>query len=110
MEGVMDLTGHVKQYGVIKLPAYYDKLTTAERHSVRKEYARRQGGKCCFCDMPLDGPPDWQKAGRLVIDESLFPAGFNWSSEHLHHCHQTGLTIGTVHAKCNAVLWQYHGE
>jgi hypothetical protein len=28
----------------------------------------------------------------------------------LHHCHQTGLTIGAVHAKCNAVLWQYHGE
>lgn len=29
---------------------------------------------------------------------------------HLHHDHKTGLTIGAVHAKCNAVLWQYYGE
>lgn len=106
----MELTGHIKQYKAIKIPAYYDKLTTAERYTVRKEYEKLQNGKCYFCEMPLDAPPDWHKSGRLKIDESLFPAGFNWSSEHLHHCHQTGLTIGAVHAKCNAVLWQYHGE
>jgi hypothetical protein len=31
-------------------------------------------------------------------------------SVHLHHSHETGMTIGAVHARCNAVLWQYHGE
>ena len=106
----MDLTKHIKHHKPIKLPAYYAKLTAVERYVVRKEYVKLQGGNCAFCHMPLDGPPDWQKSGRLEINENLFPAGFNWSSEHLHHDHKTGLTIGAVHAKCNAVLWQYYGE
>ena len=106
----MDLTGHIKHRALPKLPAYYDKLTRLDRRAVRIEYERLQGGLCCFCEKPLDGDPDWQKAGRIEINESLFPAGFNWSGSHLHHDHQTGLTIGSVHAKCNAVLWQYYGE
>ena len=29
---------------------------------------------------------------------------------HLHHDHDTDLTIGAVHAYCNAILWEYHNE
>lgn len=44
------------------------------------------------------------------IDVSLFPENFFRWPVHLHHSHKTGMTIGAVHAYCNAVLWQYHGE
>ena len=44
------------------------------------------------------------------IDEELVPENFFKYPVHLHHSHYTGMTIGAVHANCNAVLWQYHGE
>jgi hypothetical protein len=40
----------------------------------------------------------------------LFPELFLKYPVHLHHSHVTGLTIGAVHAYCNAVLWVYHDE
>jgi len=46
----------------------------------------------------------------LLIKKSLFPRGFFGYPIHLHHSHDTGMTIGAVHAHCNAVLWQYEGE
>ena len=47
---------------------------------------------------------------ELEIHEELFPKNFFDHPIHLHHDHETGMTIGAVHAQCNAVLWQYHGE
>ena len=47
---------------------------------------------------------------RMYITNSLFPPNFFKWPVHLHHSHDTGMTIGAVHARCNAVLWQYHGE
>jgi hypothetical protein len=44
------------------------------------------------------------------IDLDLFPDGFLRYPIHLHHNHETGMTIGAVHSRCNAVLWQYEGE
>jgi hypothetical protein len=46
------------------------------------------------------------------INFSLFPGGIGFLKYpiHLHHDHNTGMTIGAVHARCNAILWQYHGE
>lgn len=29
---------------------------------------------------------------------------------HLQHNHDTGMTEGAVHARCNAVMWQYLGR
>jgi len=58
---------------------------------------------------PLDGPPD-ESVSELPVHRDLFPVGFFKNPHHLHHNHETGMTIGTVHAYCNAVLWEYHGE
>ncbi|AGI61771.1 hypothetical protein VCO139_0016 [Vibrio phage VCO139] len=40
----------------------------------------------------------------------LFPKNMFQYPIHLHHDHNTGMTIGAVHARCNAVLWEYYGE
>ena len=95
----------------IELPALYDELTQEERREVREEYARRQKGICPFCLQPLlaDPPPCIM---RLELDRKMFGANLEFLKwpEHLHHNHRTGLTIGTYHARCNAVLAQYHNE
>ena len=65
--------------------------------------------KCYYCGKPLLGPPR-KDIAKLPIDESLFPPGFFKHAEHLHHSHNTGMTIGVVHSYCNAVLWQYYDE
>lgn len=91
------------------IPAFYDELTQPERRAVRNEYVRRQEGKCRYCKEPLDGRPSREVEGKKV-NLKLFPPNFLRHPVHLHHSHETGLTIGAVHAKCNAVLWQYHGE
>jgi hypothetical protein len=62
-----------------------------------------------LCKQPLTKEPS-KEVGVLKINECLFPKNFFSFPIHLHHDHKTGLTIGAVHAKCNAVLWQYHGE
>jgi hypothetical protein len=93
----------------MKLPVDYTKLQPYERKKVREEYIRVQKGICKHCKMPLDGPPD-ERVQALRINLSLFPPGFLDHPVHLHHNHDTGMTIGAIHARCNAVLWQYYGE
>lgn len=91
------------------LPTMYNALTIYERRVVREQYVEVQAGLCQHCKAPLsDAAPE--HITRLAIDTTLFPSGFFSSPVHLHHDHKTGLTIGAVHAQCNAVLWQYHGE
>lgn len=90
-------------------PLDYNSLTQQERRALREEYARHQGGKCCYCDAPLSGPPA-MKVAKLKVTRSLFPEGFFRWPVHLHHDHNTGMTIGAVHNYCNAVLWEYEGE
>lgn len=93
----------------ITLPAKYDELNQIQRRQVRERYIIRQGGRCIHCNNRLDSEPaDFVKKLRLDLD--LFPKGFLKHPVHLHHCRKTGLTLGAVHAKCNGVLWQYHGE
>lgn len=93
----------------IVIPANYEAMTFAERRAVREEYISRQGGNCQHCGAPLSGAPaSLITANR--INWKLFPANFLRHPVHLHHCHNTGMTVGAVHALCNAVLWQYHGE
>lgn len=87
-------------------PVEYSNLNTKQRRATREQYVHDQGGKCYHCGQPLDVEP--QK--DYTIDLDLFPPGFLNNPVHLHHSHETGLTLGAVHAYCNAVLWQYYGE
>ncbi len=91
------------------LPVDYNKLHWSERRTVREQYITEQGGNCSHCGASLKGEPPKAITGKRV-NWSLFPEGFRKYPVHLHHSHDTGLTIGAVHNYCNAVLWQYHGE
>lgn len=93
----------------MKLPADYQSLTSSERRAVREEYVRLQKGLCSHCGEPLAGRPSGE-VETLWVDKDLFPPTFFDWPVHLHHDHDTGLTLGAVHHRCNAVLWQYHGE
>ena len=87
-------------------PMKYEYMTWQERRQVRDAYVVSQGSKCHHCKSDIHQRPDQKKR----IDLSKFPPNFLKYPIHLHHSHETGLTIGAVHAYCNAVLWQYHGE
>lgn len=91
------------------LPVDYRSLEWPERRDVRNEYVRRQRGFCYFCKSYLDGEPA-ADVKKKPINWRLFPRDFMKHPVHLHHSHDTGMTIGAVHNYCNAVLWQYHGE
>ncbi len=91
------------------LPVKYDKLKPHERRAVREQYVVVQKGACSFCGTPLDSKPANHVTDKIV-NVKLFPRGFFTHTIHLHHDHNTGLTIGAVHNYCNAVLWQYYGE
>jgi hypothetical protein len=93
----------------MNLPKIYDKLTHDERVAVRGEYRRIQKNKCWYCKEDLDKRPSREVLGKK-IDLKWFPDGFFKNPVHLQHDHNTGLTEGAVHAKCNAVLWQYFGR
>lgn len=93
----------------MKLPINYKKSSWIIRKQAREEYIALQNGLCYYCGEPLSGPPNKEVEGAY-IKTKLFPEGFFQYPIHLHHDHNTGMTIGAVHSKCNAVLWQYHGE
>ena len=93
----------------MKLPTDYRNLSPLEIKSVRNEYVRLQGGLCYHCKEPLNGNPS-EKVRKMTVTKRFFPANFFKWPVHLHHNHNTGMTIGAVHCYCNAVLWQYYGE
>lgn len=93
----------------MQLPVSYSKTPTRERRLVREEYTRLQGGKCWYCQTSLEDAPD-QGVLSKRINLRLFPPNFFKYPVHLHHDHETDLTIGAVHNTCNAVLWQYHEQ
>lgn len=93
----------------MNLPKNYNELNAKQRRLVREAYVNAQDGFCYYCKNPLDkDPPDGILQKKL--DMRLFPIGFLNHPIHLHHSHVTGMTIGAVHAYCNGVLFQYHGE
>lgn len=100
---------HAPKASADAIPAHYSKLGSARRRAVRERYVELQGGLCYHCKHDLDGPPS-PGVRALPLREASFPAHFFDHPVHLHHCHKSDLTIGAVHARCNAVLWQYHGE
>jgi hypothetical protein len=93
----------------MELPTKYTKLSPRQKRLVRLEYIKLQNGKCYHCGESLGDKPSAEVMGKY-IDTSLFPPNFFTHPIHLHHNHETGMTIGTVHCQCNAVLWQYYGE
>lgn len=91
------------------LPVRYDDLSISERRAIREEYTKIQGGSCYYCGAPLSGKAA-KKVRTKPINRSLFPPKFFTYPIHLHHSHETRMTIGAVHSYCNAVLWQYENE
>lgn len=98
----------VKEPEVV-LPAFYPDLTPHQRRLVRLKHIEKQRGRCYYCDTSLSSDPA-ERIMELDVNPDLFPPKFFDSPIHLHHNHTTGMTIGAVHAHCNAVLWQYLGE
>ena len=93
----------------MNLPTNYEKLSPKEIKLVREEYVILQKGKCSHCGEPLDKIAACEIMEKQINSELFPPNFFKWPV-HLHHCHDTGMTIGAVHCHCNAVLWQYHAE
>jgi hypothetical protein len=93
----------------IELPANYHGLHWTERRTAREQYIKLQEGKCSHCGNPLTENPTKEVLDKW-INKELFPPNFFQYPVHLHHNHDTGMTIGAIHNKFNAVLWQYHGE
>lgn len=93
----------------MKLPINYNDAHWTVRKKAREAYIEQQGGRCYYCGELLSDPPS-KKVLSKPIARILFPPNFFKWPIHLHHCHDTGMTIGAVHSTCNAVLWQYHGE
>ena len=91
------------------LPINYDEAHWSVKKKAREQYVVEQKGKCQHCKELLINQPSKEVIGK-AINRLLFPLGFFNSPIHLHHDHKTGLTIGAVHAHCNAYLWQYLGQ
>jgi hypothetical protein len=90
----------------MKLPINYEDTHWTIRKQAREEYIIQQDGLCYYCKEPLAGEPLRTKK----VKPHLYPKGFFDNPVHLHHNHNTGMTQGAVHAYCNAILWEYHGE
>lgn len=90
----------------IRLPVVYDDTPPAERRAIREEYVRLQKGLCWYCKGPLSDKSIHEVA-KKKINAWRFPPDFLKWPVHLHHDHNTGLTIGAVHAYCNAVSFDY---
>ncbi|MCF6330270.1 MAG: hypothetical protein L3I99_01825 [Sulfurimonas sp.] len=93
----------------MKLPINYDKSHWTTRREARLQYISDQNNICIHCGSSLDRDPS-EEVNKMKINKNLFPKGMFDYPIHLHHDRTTGMSIGAVHAKCNAVLWQYHGE
>ena len=93
----------------MKLPVQYDKIPPKEKWKVREAYIEEQSGFCYYCKSPLKWAPPIDILSKKVTP-SLYPFGFFNHPVHLHHSHDTGLTLGAVHCHCNAVLWEYENE
>ena len=97
---------NTKQFKKLELPINYDEAHWSVRKKAREQYVIEQEGKCQHCGELLTGEPSLEVSSK-PINMSLFPPHMFKHQVHLHHCHKSGLTIGAIHARCNAYLWQY---
>ena len=98
-----------QQFKDRELPVEYTSLTPIERREVRMQYSKLQNDCCYYCKGKLNEEPP-RKIQNTKITPELYPEGFFTHPVHLHHSHVTHMTIGAVHALCNAVLWEYEDE
>ncbi|CAH9015945.1 conserved hypothetical protein [Vibrio phage 242E40-1] len=94
---------------IIRLPINYSNSSFNQRRVARERYAELQWFRCHYCGKPLAGSPS-RKVLNSKINYNIFPKDMFKSKIHLHHCRKTGMTIGAVHSRCNAYLWQYKGK
>jgi hypothetical protein len=92
-----------------KLPVLYSKMDWKDRRAVREQYIEEQNKICYWCKESLDADPPKHIKDKK-INWKLFPPNFLRHPIHLQHDHSSDLTEGAVHARCNAVMWQYHGR
>ena len=94
---------------MMKLPIDYTTLDKEKKQKVRNKYCKQQDWLCFYCGTDLhDTPPSLITEKK--INWKLFPPNFLKYSIHLQHNHETNMTEGSVHAYCNAVMWQYEGR
>lgn len=91
----------------MKLPQLYSKLSPLKKRRVREKYIEVQDGKCYWCGEDIFAAPPL-RIEATHINKNLFPLNFFNYPIHLQHNHSTDETEGAVHARCNAVMWQYH--
>lgn len=108
-DNIPHTTGTCMNKSRIKLPQVYEDLSFLDRKAVRLAYIEEQKGRCYYCKELLASRPADEVTARTV-NVRLFPPNFFDHPVHLHHSHETGLTLGAVHAYCNAVLWIYEKE
>jgi hypothetical protein len=89
----------------LKAQVYLD-LTFAERRLLREKYVEDQKGLCWYCKASLLEKSPYE-IKKKKVNWWRFPKNFLLHPIHLHHDHDTGLTIGAVHAYCNAVSFDY---
>ena len=90
-------------------PINYEEATHKQRREIREKYILFQEGKCWYCKSNIYEIPLKEITNKPINLKSFPKHFFSWPI-HLHHNHRTGMTIGAVHNKCNAILWQYLGE
>lgn len=93
----------------MKLPINYADANWQQRKQARLEYIKLQKNICWYCRCTLLENAR-EDVVKIPINKKLFPATMFQYPVHLHHDHDSGLTIGAVHNICNVVLWQYHGK
>ncbi len=95
-----------------KFPQRYRDLNSNQRRKLRDEYIEYFNGRCMYCDELLDDEPHEfvrQSADQIDWDDLAGgKEGFLKNPVHLHHDHQTGLTLAAIHAMCNAHSWHFH--
>ena len=92
-----------------KLPVNYYRIHWSVRKKVREQYIKEQQGLCYWCKSSLKEDPP-REIMEKEINMALFPETMFDYPIHLQHDHTTGMTEGAVHARCNAVMWQYHNR
>lgn len=106
---------------LLTLPMPYDELRRnwRKKRFVRDAYRAFQDDACCICGGLLAPYGDAPKKTRenLEILEAVIGKGeaINLSKlqrwpTHLHHNHETGLTVGAAHGACNIWLWISEGK
>jgi len=86
----------------LELPIKYSSLSGERLSAVKEAYTCLQRERCWLCGNNL-----WDLPKYIVENPKLMGLCGNQLAEHsplhLHHDHDTGLTLGVTHAECNII-------